>query len=207
MSVGTYPVIGMLGFQWNFKEGTLRVTEDRMMRICTLLRHILDEVRKGKVMFSAKLIAKLSGQIISTKAVLGDQVRLRTRSIYSCIDARASWDSNVKLSADAVQEVRFWSQNIVRLNVSGADMKSLDISDVCDFELFSDASDIGFGGYIVEKDNDNTRQAGLVFPRQQGPGDALQEGQSIVNGSWSRIESTKSSTWRELESINRVLNR
>lgn len=47
--------------------------------------------------------------------------------------------------------------------------------------VYSDASNTGYGGYTV----------GI--------------GSTVVQGQWSESESQTSSTWRELEAINRIL--
>lgn len=73
-------------------------------------------------MFSVRLIACLTGQIISMKAVFGNVVRIMTRFLYFCVETRAtcSWNSKVLLSENAIQEVLFWSESIKSLNCSGA---------------------------------------------------------------------------------------
>uniref|UniRef100_A0A8W8IRD0 Uncharacterized protein n=1 Tax=Magallana gigas TaxID=29159 RepID=A0A8W8IRD0_MAGGI len=70
-----------------------------------------------------------------------------------------------------------------------------------DFELFSDASDVGYGGYI-----NPTVQRSDKSSSQQGGDIVLQKDRVTVSGSWSQRECNKSSTWRELESVHRIIN-
>lgn len=152
-------------------------------------------------MFSVRLIACLTGQIISMKAVFGNVVRIMTRFLYFCVETRASWNSKVLLSENAIQEVLFWSESIKSLNCSGALFRNIDLSETRDFELFSDASDVGYGGYI-----NPTVQRSDKSSSQQGGDIVLQKDRVTLSGSWSQRECNKSSTWRELESVHRIIN-
>ena len=184
-----------------------------MSRITTVLHDILDRVEKGQVLFSARLIASFIGQIISCKSVLGNLVRLKTRFLYFCVETRASWCSRIKLTQDAISELRFWRESVYSLNEGGTKFKSVSISEIFDFELFSDASDSGYGGYVIQPNGNSEFQTVSGASGQQGQrqipqtesGHDLEEGQT-VSGVWSRFETEKSSTWRELESIYRVIH-
>ena len=202
-----------LGFEWDFSHGRLKVSADRMNRITTVLHDILIRVDKGQDLFSAKLIASFVGQIISCKSVFGNLVRLKTRFLYFCVETRASWFSRIKLAQDAISDLRFWCESVQSLNEGGTDFKSVSMSDIFDFELFSDASDSGYGGYVIQP-NDNSEfqtvsgasgQQGQRQISQTGSGHDLEEVQT-VSGVWSRLETEKSSTWRELDSVYRVIH-
>lgn len=77
----------------------------------------------------------------------------------------------------------------------------IDLSETRDFELFSDASDVGYGGYI-----NPTVQRSDKSSSQQGGDIVLQKDRVTLSGSWSQRECNKSSTWRELESVHRIIN-
>ncbi|CAG2187667.1 unnamed protein product [Mytilus edulis] len=110
------------------------------------------------------------------QAAMGSVVRLRTRSLYECIMQKASWDSPVLIKEMAFDEVVFWKENVEFLNG-----KELLDEKVCTSVVYTDASGTGFGGYIVEYE------------------------ESEVIGSWKPDEQVKSSTWRELEAVYRML--
>ena len=201
-------IVVWLGFEWNFITGVLKVSTDRMGRVLTILEDILGKVNKGQIMLSAKLIASFVGQIISCKSVLGDLVRFKTRFLYFCVETRASWFSKIKLTPEAITELRFWFEQILHLNSVGTDLTSVNLSEMFDYEMFSDASDSGYGGYEASMNF----QENSAAPGQQGQGQIPQTGSDhdvsdshAVTGVWSRFEAGKSSTWRELESVHRVI--
>ncbi|CAG2229896.1 unnamed protein product [Mytilus edulis] len=135
-----------IGLVWDMEFGKLRVSSERIDRLVDVISKILFCVGKGKMLHSAKFVAGIVGQIISMQAVLGNLVRLRTRELYNCILLRASWKSLVALTAPAVEELRYWLNSVTQLNEQGNDLHE---SDVCDLVAFTDASEVGFGGYIV----------------------------------------------------------
>ena len=92
-----------------------------------------------------KVLASVTGQIISLQSVLGNKVRLRTRELCNCINARASWNAPVLVSKLAISELEYWNTNVVNLNLKG---KSLQCLQICLFNIYTDTSATGYGGYI-----------------------------------------------------------
>lgn len=123
----------------------------------------------------ARFLAVLIGQIMSMHTGMGSVVRRYTRNMYQCIMYKAGWDSPVPVDAEARAEVEFWRDNARALNG-----QYLVESRNCTQTVYSDASEAGYGGFAV----------GIAG--------------SKVIGTWSTVESGKSSTWRELEALNRV---
>jgi hypothetical protein len=111
--------------------------------------------------------------------VIGPLVRLRSRSLYSCIAGRASWEAPVKVNADVLNELIFWKENLSEMNVCSLDHvfsnENADVSvDVYNHaNVFVDASGTGFGGFIEGVE------------------------QIKILGCWKDIEANLSSTWRE----------
>ena len=108
------------------------------------------------------------------------------------------------LTAPAIEELRFWINSVNQLNEKGNDLHE---SDLCDLEAFTDASETGLGGYIVPNVDslcvesvcdsiDLLTDCSLVAPSNS---------LNTVAGSWTKSESGKSSTWRELEAISRTV--
>ena len=97
--------------------------------------------------------------------------------MFNCINSKASWNTPLLVSNGAKEELRFWRSQIRALN-------GRPLQETFQFahNIYSDASGVGYGGFIEE-----------------------QEG-SQVTGTWSQVESGKSSTWRELEAVNRTLH-
>ena len=135
--------------------GKLFVCQERIDSLMYNLRTVIEKVKEGQVLFYARFLARIVGQIISAKAVFGNVVRLYTRSLCQCILDKASWNAKVKLSANALNEVQFWCSNVEQLNKIGCDLQTVTASDVCDFTLFCDASDVGFGGFVIPGNEDS----------------------------------------------------
>ena len=94
---------------------------------------------------NAKDLASVAGQLNSMFLAIGNIVRLMSRAMYAQISAQNSWFSNFYLEDSVVEELVFWQSNLDHLNVRRIWFKSSAVR-----VAFSDASDTGFGGYIVE---------------------------------------------------------
>lgn len=103
----------------------------------------------GIVLFKARFIASIVGQIISTQAVLGDQSRLRTRYTYECILNTVNWNSVIMISKEAFGECRFWLDHVDSFNEIGSQLCQLTYNETQDFHVFCDASEIGFGDHLT----------------------------------------------------------
>jgi hypothetical protein len=133
---------------------------------------------------STKLLAAIVGQLISAQGVFGDIVRLHTRYVYQCINERASWKASVYVTKEAESEISFWVENVEKFNQDVHKFSQL-TEKVADIKMFCDASDVGFGGYLVSDEH-------LLI-------------ESVMHDSWDAEEASSSSTWRELEAVNRVI--
>ncbi|VDI70689.1 Hypothetical predicted protein [Mytilus galloprovincialis] len=100
-----------------------------------------------------------------------------TRCTFSVINLRQDWDQYVDLRqhSDSIQEIMFWKQNIHCLKPVSL------LRNNSEFNVFTDASDIGAGGYLQGTDY-------------------------IAHRQWSVTEATKSSTWREIKAIELTLD-
>ncbi|VDI46193.1 Hypothetical predicted protein [Mytilus galloprovincialis] len=138
------------------------------------------------------------------QVVFGSLVRLRTRELYQCIVLRASWKSLVALTAPAVGELRFWSNSVNDLNEMGVNLHE---SDLYDLKAYTDASDIGFGGFVVPAIDSNSAESVCDSSDVQMNSSLITPRNSLhtVVGSWADHERIKSSTWRELEAVNRTV--
>ena len=103
-----------LGLIWYTVEGKIRVTQDRIDKILSCLRYICSNLQTTRVI-PVESLASVIGQLISTQAVLGKSVRLRTRYAYDCVLDRLSWDSPIWLTHEAEGELKFWLENIEKM--------------------------------------------------------------------------------------------
>ena len=95
---------------------------------------------------SAKQLAKIAGTLSSMHASLGKIVRLFTRKMYAQIEGRQSWSTTEPLTEGSTTELQFWHQNITKLN--GCSFKPRNTTTEM---VFTDASDIGYGGFMVTR--------------------------------------------------------
>ena len=92
-----------------------------------------------------RVLAGVVGQIVSIKSVLGSVVCRMTRYLYRCILSRASWNAKVKVSVEAAEELQFWFDHARSLNAYGKNLSQENEVDVC---VFTDASSVGYGGFV-----------------------------------------------------------
>lgn len=121
-------------------------------------------------------VASFVGQIISMSTVVGSVSQLMTRSLSIDIISLTSWNDFIVLSDESCRQIQFWLNNIEAINV-----RKLTFQPSCVKLVYSDASGHAFGGYVVDSKH------------------------GISHGMWSLAEMTKSSTWRELVTVQRVL--
>lgn len=112
------------------------------------------------------------GKIISMTLPIGPVSHLTTRALYTAINSRHSWCDSVSLPQNAREELEFWFRNIDCLNG-----KPIWFNPGATRILYLDASDSGYGGYMVEL------------------------GPEIAHGQWSEAKALLSSTWRELKAV------
>ena len=177
-----------LGLVWDLKEGKLRLTQERVDKILESVENLF-HVLKGNALRLVKVkhLASIVGRLISAQAVMGEQVRLRTRHAYYCILGRASWQAPVVVSKEAENEMVFWHENLNVMNRTGSDICQVTSDEACDAKMFCDASGQGYGGFVTLGFDE--------FPDEEQ-----------MHGVWNLQEQNESSTWRELESVNRVLH-
>ena len=102
--------------------------------------------------------------------------QIMTRYLSMDILRAYTWNCYIKLSAESLEQVVFWKNNIKKINV-----RKLKSYNVCSKIVYSDASHSGYAGYEVQSTN------------------------GITHGQWSPVESAQSSTWRELKAVHNIL--
>ena len=130
----------------------------------------------GQEVLTARHLASITGKIISMSLALGMIARLQTRSLYALINNRVSWCQNLRLSSEATAELQFWKEKLENFNG-----QNIWHSPSAVRLVYSDVSDTDYGGCTVEH---------ICH---------------IAHGQWLPHESTRSSTWRELKAVHRVL--
>ena len=136
----------------------------------------LDNHAQG-IAIQVRALAGIAGQIISMSLALGPITRLMTRAMYRSIETRSSWSDSLLIPDCVINELKFWQSNLDSYN--GFSIKHQHTPSRI---VYSDASDTGYGGFVVG------------FPHLR------------VNGLWSKEEKLQSSTWRELAAVNKILS-
>ena len=165
--VGTW-----LGFHLDFSLNIISVPVSKI----TKLQESISRVR-GLPLTNAKDLAGIASQLNSMFLAIGNIVHLMTRSMYAQISAQRSWLSTFSRESSVVEELVFWQSKLGRLIGRRIWFKSSAVR-----VAYSDASDSGCGGYIVEL----------------GP-------QVAAQGVWSADSAMGSSTMREILAVRKVL--
>ncbi len=161
-----------LGFVIDLAQGEIRIPEPKVAALREALSHT-----KEVAYLPAKRIASIVGRLISMSLAIGPVARFMTRSLYTVLDSRSTWCEYLLLSPEARDELKFWEKCL-------ADYDSQPIwrSPSAMRVVYSDASETGYGGYVVE------------------------HGPCMAYGQWTSEEAKSSSTWRELAAVYGVLS-
>ena len=156
-----------LGISLNLEKNYLFITDERVYAITVGIQTLLKTPYT-----SARKIAQIVGKIVSTKYVVGDIVRLKTRYLHLLIENRTSWDAtlNILNFPKAHREILFWVQNIHSYN-----QKFIKCPLNPQVIVSSDASSVGMGAVI--------------------------ENGTFCHRNFTLLEKGKSSTWREMMAV------
>ena len=128
-----------LGFTIDLEAGCFRVPEEKFTKLKSIVGRALPAGRVG-----VHLLASIVGHIMSMRIVIGPIARLCTRALYAVINGRHSWSYQLLLSVDFLGELVFWQTSLLALNA-----RPIWFASGTTRVAFSDASDTGFGGYVV----------------------------------------------------------
>lgn len=162
--------IEWLGLTWRSSNFSLFIPERRISDLEVCLQRVM-----GLLPYvSARMIAQMTGKIVSMLPVMGNIVRLMTRRCHVAIDKRVSWDKKLDKTAldSIVSEIIFWKRYLRSYNC-----KYLHNTSKKNVVIYSDASDIAAAAYTVEVN------------------------EKVFHCMWDKDEKNKSSTWRELKAI------
>ena len=119
------------------------------------------------------------GQVIlPLTPCVGSVARIMTRYLYAHVNQKLPWNSEVALTKEARDELAFWGKNVDSLNFH---CPWVPLQPPAKF-VCSDASDHACSSFI---DNEHDK---------------------IFRENWSPAESSKSSTWRKLRTVDLALS-
>ena len=131
---------------------------------------------KGHRRVHVRTVASLVGQVISMSVVNGHIAQIMTRSLSMDVLSARHCDQFIPLSDESVHQLQFWKSNLAAIN-----SRDICVSFKCTKVVYSDASSTGNAGYV----------GNTLF--------------GISHGIWTAVEAKRSSTWREMVGIYRVL--
>ena len=164
-----------LGFIFDTACGIITVSPVRVAEFLSRL----DTIRHAKSI-TKRSLSRLLGQLASMTPVLGSVARVYARACHAALHTVTQLHHHLKLPEDARTEILFWTHRFGEFNSTPLwkDTK------VTYLELFSDASDFGWGGH-AQLSADLVMAQGYFDPAEQGP--------------------LTSSTLREIWALERVL--
>ena len=168
-------IIEFLGVSIDSRNRSIYIPERRLDKALETISAIINANKVHRRVHVWQLTSFV-GQIISMSVVLGNISQIMTRYLSIDISCAVSCDSFIKLSSDSLQQIYFWQENLGSLNK--ADMFDINIYSK---KVFSDASRTGFADYEIRTER------------------------GVSHGQWTVEESFKSSTWRELVAVFRVM--
>ena len=125
---------------------------------------------------SARNLASVVGSLMSISLAIGPVARFMTRSMYTLLETRLSWWELLEITPEAKDELEFWQASLAEYNC-----QPIWHSPSAVRVVYSDASDTGYGGFVVE------------------------HGPCVAYGQWTECEARQSSTWRELTAVLQIL--
>ena len=168
-------ILEYLGVVLNSILGIMYIPERRLRKAKDTINELMLAFKEHRRVPVRKL-ASIVGQIISMSLVLGHVAQIMTKHLSIDIVQAHHWDSYVTISQESFEQLQFWRDNIELTN-----SRNVFESHTCSKVVYSDASHTGFSGYEISTIN------------------------GISHGVWNSEEANKSSTWRELEAVYRVL--
>lgn len=164
-----------LGYGIDTVNAVLKIPQQRIEKLRSSISSLLSDFSVHGRVFVRK-VSSVVGQIISMSYVLGNIVYIMTKSLSIDIASAKSWNVCIKLSEESSVQLDFWNKSVQCFNE-----KKFSNDQSCQSIAFSDASNTGYGGYVV-----NTPV-------------------SVAHGMWTESEKKMSSTWRELFAVKHVL--
>ncbi|XP_068204679.1 uncharacterized protein [Palaemon carinicauda] len=168
-------VLEFLGVMLDSGNSSIFIPDRRLLKCINAISEILTSIKVHRYVH-VKKVASCIGQIISMSVVIGKVSQIMTRNLSIDVLAASHWDQYIKISDESKRQLEFWQISLSELNI-----KHTNVSFQCSKIVYSDASSTGFAGYAV------SAKTGISY------------------GTWSIEESLKSSTWRELVAVYRVL--
>ncbi|PNW69771.1 hypothetical protein CHLRE_21g752997v5 [Chlamydomonas reinhardtii] len=164
-----------LGMLIDTSEGVFIVPDDKRSRVLDSIRGLLKTKRP-----SARALASVKGQLVSMTWAMGPWARLRTRALGQLIETRRSWESHLRLSEDARDELTWWLDSFDKFNGRRPLWPPVRVTSLIHCDAAGRSAD-GLGGW--------------------GAWTVLDGQLSAARGNWKPADSAMGSTPQELRAI------
>ncbi|VDH95207.1 Hypothetical predicted protein [Mytilus galloprovincialis] len=161
-----------LGFTWNLLEGAIDIPVQKLENLRVKVHNL-----RFKYFATARELASVVGSIISMRFAYGPICQIFTRQLSMLIASKVFWDAKISLSAEAIDELHFWSQNIDSLSPRVISPWFR----LPERIIYTDASD------------------------HAGAGILLDESSETFHCMWDDFNKAQSSTFRELKAVELLL--
>ena len=160
VSLEANPVSTVAGICYRPAKGHIEVPVERVAAVKGKLQSIYQ-----LSLVPAKMLASVVGSIISMSLAIGPVRRFMTRCMYALLETRVSWWVRLEITPEDRQELEFW-----RACMADYNCQPIWHSPSAVRVVYADASDTGYGGYVVE------------------------HGDCVAYGQWTEHEAQQSST-------------
>lgn len=166
------PQMEWLGYWWDLEGASVTMPG---AKITSLKQIITQALSNGKL--TARFISKVTGKLMSTSFVFGNICQIMSRHLYSLIDYHLGWDTELRLTVPAREELEFWLKHLDTLPG-----RSLIFEwKVPERIIFCDASNFAGAGILLQS---RVRVAHFMF---------------------DKLVQAQSSTYRELIALHQAL--
>ncbi len=155
----------------------------------------------AKSLLSPRELLQFAGLINSMAVVIGPKAYIRTKPLFQEVSKRAhgkvGWDDHFKISSEARNCLQFWVNELDHMSWE-TPIDSENRTTI----LFSDASATGGAAFLhAEHMSVADMQTDMEALESQGPLTWSHQAQDMFLRVWTDQETTHSSTWRELVTI------
>jgi hypothetical protein len=161
-----------LGFLFDTHNCRIRVPADKLSRVHDFLLCCSTLSRP-----STRELAAMVGKITAMHLAFGNIVFLKTKFCQKEISKRISWDQRASWQIQCKAELEFWTKNLFSIKTKNP-FQCISFGRI----VYSDASNMGCGGFIVAMNGSET-----FIP-------------------WAKDEINSSSTWKELNAVFLLCN-
>ncbi|GAQ84615.1 putative DNA/RNA polymerases [Klebsormidium nitens] len=166
-----YTVADWLGFVVDSLHELFRISEKKKLKVVAVLKQILEAND-----VTARMLASMAGKLVSLGPAMLP-ASLFSRPLFAAMQGKLSWDEVFQNPNEVKESARLFLENFDRWN--GRRWHTFPVT----LQTSSDASDVGFGGFV------------------QFPGKAKLQ----IAGTFSQEEAALSSTAREMKGLLKTL--